>query len=186
MTRTVLGRMLNFLWIKSFAAIGDIEKIEQLLGFYFDALSIIQRFLSLNSDFSIYQTLKQLEASAPTNPNFEPVLKRNIYNGYCCQPAYDLITYIFKDEANAVFDYLLTEYKNKNYDLSAEYNEIFARFEKTPLKDMQLTDIPTHDEIILKAVICIERLTALLWQLFSIFNFACSSGQSLPFSLKKN
>ena len=34
-------------------------------------------------DFSIYHTLKELEKTAPTNPNFEITLKRNICNGYC-------------------------------------------------------------------------------------------------------
>jgi len=159
MARTVLGRMLNFLWIKGVAAIGDVERIEQLRNYYFEAHGIMQQLLSLNSDFSVYQTLKSLEATAPTNPNFEPVLKRNIGNEYCSQPAYELVSYLLKDEANATFDYLLTENKGEIYDFNTKYNEIFARFEKMPLKDMQPVDIPAPDEIILKAALCVERLT---------------------------
>ena len=106
----------------------------------------------------MYQTLKHLEATAPTNPDFEPVLKRNVCNFYCTQPAFELTAYLYKDEANMIFDYLREEHSEKNHDFMGEYKEIYARFEKMSLKDMQPCNIPAPDEIILKAATCVERI----------------------------
>lgn len=158
MTRTLLGRMLNFLLIKALAANGDTEKIKELKNDYLEMLEIMKQLLSLNSDFSVYQTLLDMKATAPTNPDFEPVLKMNICNQYCSQPAYELVAFLCKDEANAYFDYLMAKENDKVYDFDAKYNEIFEQFNKTRLEDMQPTTIPKPDEIILKAALCVERI----------------------------
>ena len=90
-------------------------------------------------------TLKDIEKTAPTNPNFEVVLKRNISNKYCSQPAYELAAYPFADEAKAYFDLLSS---GEKVDYSEFRKSIYLKFEQTPLANMQPGSIPEPDEII--------------------------------------
>ncbi len=163
MARTVLGRMINFLLIKCFAAAGNTERLSVLKKHYFEALSAMERLLSLVPDFSLYHTLEQLRATAETNPEFEPVLKRNIANGYCSQPAYELVSHLFKEEAEALFEWLFAPEGTEKPDFAKLYENIFARFESKRLRDLQPEFIPTAENAVSEAAECIERLYGLMF-----------------------
>jgi len=158
LTKTVLGRMLNVLFIKAVHARENKASLLELKRHYMEILETMQQLLSLIPDYSMYQTLLRLEAAAPTNPRFEGVLKRNINNDYCAQPAYELTAYVHKAESEAAFDWLLAAHESGNTDYLSAYNEIVARFDAMPLKDMQPPFIPEADTVIMKAAEQVETL----------------------------
>lgn len=135
--RTVLGKFMNLIIFKAVEKLEDKAFIQTVKQLYIKAIDVMEELLSLNSDFSLYDTLKYLETVAPTNPDFEITLKRNIYNYYCCQPAYELVAYIFKDECDVAFDWLMTTDGKNVPDFSEAMNVINKRFMDTPLKEMQ-------------------------------------------------
>ena len=145
LTRTLLGRILNRLCVKAADSVEDKQSFETIQNNYFKGLELMAALLSVNPDFSVLSTLKDIEKTAPTNPNFEVVLKRNISNKYCSQPAYELVAYPFKDEAKAYFD-LLTS--GKKVDFSELRGSVYLKFEQTPLVNMQPVSIPEPCEII--------------------------------------
>jgi len=136
--RTVLGRFLNYTLIHAFRAVDDKPQLEKLKAQYMELLDIISEVLGLTGDFSVYDTLKSLEETAPTNPDFEITLKRNICNKYCAQPAFELVNQVFKKEGSAVFDRLLSP-GEIDWDFTAEYDEIVNAFLNTPLEQMKPT-----------------------------------------------
>lgn len=158
MTRTVLGRMLNFLWIKAIKVVDDTVALCTVKDLYFETLDIMTDLLSTNPDFSLLKSLRDLQATAPTNPEFEATLKRNILNNYCSQPAYELVAYQYKAEAETIFEHML---KTQNYS-DCDFMEIFAklsdRFQKTPLTEMQPTKTSDLASLIKKAADCTERV----------------------------
>ncbi len=156
MTRTVLGRMLNFALIEAFGA-EDRKQVASLKDIFLEGLEIMRQLLSINEDFSMQHTLEYLKTVTETNPEFENVLKRNIGNDYCRQPAYELVAHLIKDEATATFDMLLSDKTIKAGDCFAKFNELFANFEKTPLRDMQPANIPSPEDIIKTAALFLER-----------------------------
>ncbi len=162
MARTVLGRLLNHVFIHAWAAQGDTAQVQRSADVYFEGLSILQRLLSVNDDFSVYQTLLQLQTAAPVNPEFERTLKRNIGNRYCSGYAYELVGYLIKDEAKVAFDLLLQGKTDNADDLNARFDEVRTRFENTPLSEMQPVDIPKPEEILLETAEFVERYADLI------------------------
>lgn len=162
LARTVLGRFLNYIIIKSLIKKEDKEYIGYLKQQYLGSMDIMSELLSLNSDFSIYDTLKTLEATAPTNPDFEITLKRNITNAYCSQPAYELVQQIYKAEGEAFFNSLLESKGDTDLNISEQYKAIFDTFMNTPLKDMQPFSIPQVDVVFLKVAAAIKELSKIL------------------------
>lgn len=157
LARTALGRILNTIFIKSFLCAEDREKTIELKNIYFEALDIMNELLSVNSDFSMYATYEYIKTVAPTNPDFEKTLKRNISNGYCSQPSYELSAFLLKNEAGAVFDWLINS-KAENVDFMAEFDKIYTEFENLPLEKMQPSSVCEADEIILKTANFIENV----------------------------
>ncbi len=149
--RTVLGRFLNYTIINALCSMGDKERIKILKKQYMELLGIMSEVLSLNDDFSVYHSLKELEKVAPTNPNFEITLKRNISNEYCTQPCYELVNYVFKAEGEAVFDWLIDAQKDSVWNFKEEYNLIINNFMNIPLESMQSTTLLQADKVIIKA-----------------------------------
>lgn len=156
--RTVLGRFLNYTIINAASSVGDKNRIKFLKKQYMELMDIMSEVLSLNTDFSIYHSLEELKKAAPTNPNFEITLKRNICNIYCCQPAYELVTEIFKEEGEIVFEQLMSDNCQDTFDFAANYRDIIARFEKKSLTDMQPTSIPDCNEVFMRAAKYMESL----------------------------
>ena len=156
--RTVLGRFLNYTIINSLYSIGDKGKIKALKKQYMELLDIMSEVLSLNTDFSIYYSLEELKKTAPTNPNFEITLKRNISNNYCSQPAYELVTQVFKAEGEIVFERLMSDRCQDTFDFAADHRDIIARFEKKALADMQPTSTPDCSKVFMRAATYMEAL----------------------------
>ena len=155
LTRTALGRFLNFIYIKAFGEC-DMDKIKVLKDACIKALDVTEKLLSVNPDFSMYETLKHLKETAPCNPDFEAVLKRNIYNEYCSQPAYELMP-LFKKEAEIVFDWILSG--KPDTDFKEKYDAILKGFEETPLAPVptnyDLSDIIKDSAFIIETIICL-------------------------------
>ncbi|MBO5021124.1 MAG: hypothetical protein J6D52_10715, partial [Clostridia bacterium] len=150
--RTVLGRFLNFIIIKALCYLKDKGKLKVYKESYLNLLNIMAELLTLNDDFSIYHTLKELEKTAPTNPNFEITLKRNICNGYCSQAAYELVTEMFIPEGEVVFDALINSTDDTLPNLSRERTAIFESFLEKPLSDMQAKSRYELKEVFIKAI----------------------------------
>ena len=153
LARTVLGRMISLLFIECIKTKGDSELTEK----YYGALDVMATLLSVNPDFSIYTSLKELEKEAPVNPDFEVTLKRNIYNRYCAQPAYELVKYYFTEQAKAVREYLAAP-----YDLDAREKAINEHFEAVPLESMQPSLRPDPAAAIKNTAECIKSIKELL------------------------
>ena len=158
MARTVLGRLLNFLWIRAFQASNRPATVDAIRTRYMDALETMAQLLSINPDFSLLQTLRDVQATAPTNPAFETTLKRNIGNDYCSQPAFELVAHPLKEEAAATFDYLIHKQQDDAFPFLDVWRDIFTRFEQTPLTEMQPICIPQPDAILMKVAACADRL----------------------------
>lgn len=156
--RTVLGRFMNYIIVKALCSKGEKESLEILKAYYFEIINIMAELLSLNTDFSLYHSLKELESVTETNPNFEVTLKRNICNGYCSQSAYELVTQIFKNEGEVVFDRLINADANSTCNFVEEYKNILEKFMNTPLKNMQPNSIPKAEDVISKATNVMEKL----------------------------
>lgn len=93
--------------------------------------------------------------------DFEITLKRNIYNSYCSQPAFELIAYIFRDEGVLVFDWLKQAKKGSIPEFKEQMSEITQRFMDTPLKDMRMDNESSASEIFLEAAQAISELAGI-------------------------
>ena len=149
--RTVLGRFLNYTIINALCSIGDKDGLEALKKRYMELLDIMSDILSLNTDFSLYHSLKELRKVAPTNPDFEITLKRNISNDYCTQPCLELVNNIFKAEGEIVFDWLINAEKDSVWNFKEEHNKIIEKFMNTPLESMKPVKTLKPEDVILKA-----------------------------------
>ena len=156
--RTIIGRFLNFIIIKALCSLKDKDKLLIYKEAYLKLLDIMGNLLTLNDDFSIYHTLKELEKTAPTNPNFEITLKRNICNGYCSQAANELVNEMFIPEGEAVFDALINSTDDTLPNLSLERTAIFERFMETPLEDMKTLNKGNIKEVFIKVKNEIENI----------------------------
>lgn len=137
MARTVLACILEYLMLQSIKDMGDEERIKQLRAYYMECLNVMADVLWLNADCNLYDSLLQLQKAAPTNPNFEITLKRNIYNKYCAQPVCELVTHLYIPEAEMVFDWLQTAEHGSVPVFKEPLQTIVKRFMDTPLAQMQ-------------------------------------------------
>ncbi len=134
--RTIIGRFLDFIIIEALKNTGNIVVVNSLKNIYFSLLKCMKNVLEISDDFSIYETLEYLKSVAPTNPEFEKTLKRNICNGYCAQPAFELMDSVFSCVAEAFFDMLLNKDAKTN-SLEEETNKIFDAFLEVPLEQLK-------------------------------------------------
>ena len=162
LARTVLGRFLNFLLMDALNHPADKPWIAALKTHYLELLDIMAELLCLNTDFSLYHTLKHLEAVTPTNPDFENTLKRNINNNYCRQACYELVTQVYREEAVFAFDWLENAALGERPDFSRETAAITERFMAMPLKNMQPKTTPEPAAVLKKAALTMEKLFDIL------------------------
>ena len=150
--------VMNFLAIQALKERGNKKCIQEIKKNYLQLMNIMSELLALNDDFSIYSTLKYLESVAPTNPDYETSLKRNIHNGYCAQGAYELVTYVFADEAAIAFDWLMSEETDRRPDFTKQEQALKEKFINTPLKDIQPAEKNDLHAVICKAADAIEKI----------------------------
>lgn len=163
LVRTVLGRFMNYLIAASVARVRDKTFLKQAKAQYLKMLATMAELVSLNSDFSIYQTLLELQKTAPVNPDFEKTLKRNINNRYCAQPAYELITQVFVKEAVLAFDWLLQTETDARPNFRHEMRAICKEFIEMPLEMMQPAEKPMPEAAVMKAAQAVEKAASLLF-----------------------
>ncbi len=156
--RTIAGRFMNFLIMETVARLNDPDTIKEIGSHYRALLESTTRLLGLTDDFSVYASLRQLQNAAPTNPDFEITLKRNISNLYCIQPAYELAKEIFLPEAELVFDTLVSSAHAEMPDFHAARKEILDRFMKKPLADMRPRKAGSAAEAFARAAKCMAAL----------------------------
>ena len=156
LARTVLGRFMNYLIVKAVICVNDKELLKKLKVQYLQMMDVMAELLSLNSDFSMYQTLLDIQRVAPVNPNFEATLKRNINNRYCAQPAYELVTRVFAEEGELAFDWLIGADADSVPDFRKQMREIGKRFIDTPLEAIQPSNKATLKETIIKVSEVVE------------------------------
>lgn len=161
LVRTVISRFLNHTIIKAIEATGDEKRVGELEKHYIRLIEILGDLIAHNKDFSIYETLKALSLEAPVNPDFEPTLKRNIWNTYCSQAAYELVTHVFVEEGKLGFEHLSKPFGTEPA-FKERMNEITEKFYSTPLSKMQPTTLVPLDEVILKAKKAIEETEKIL------------------------
>ena len=158
LARTITGRFMNFLVMEILTHLEKPAVIKEIGEHYRALLSATTELLSLTEDFSILATLRRLRDVAPTNPDFEITLKRNIGNLYCIQPAYELAAEIFLPEAELVFDTLAASAHTEMPDFHAAGKAILERFMKKPLAGMQPEKTVSAAQALLRAAESIEGL----------------------------
>ncbi len=161
-TRTVLGRFMNYLAIQAIKERGNKARVQEIKGRYMCLMSIMSELLALNDDFSVYSTLKYIESVAPANPDYEITLKRNIHNNYCDQAACELVTYVFMDEAEIAFDWLMSPDTDRKPDFNELKKALNDKFLNTSLKDMQPAEKNDLHSVILKAADVTEEIISFI------------------------
>ena len=159
--RTVISRFLNFTIIKALEKTGDEARVKTLEKHYLELMEILGELIAHNKDFSVYETLIGLSEEAPVNPEFETTLKRNIWNTYCSQAAYELVKNIFIEEGKIGFSHLAKPIGTEPA-FKEGMGKIRDNFFVTPLCDMQPNKLIPLDEVIIKAKNAIENLEKIL------------------------
>jgi len=160
--RTILGRFMNILIMKTASHLEEPTVIQEIGVRYHSLLCAMTDLLSMSDDFSLYATLKQLESVAPTNPDFEITLKRNISDAYCIQAAYELASEVFIPESTFVFDLLSKVPHTEIPDFSEAGKNILDRFMEKPLADMHQTERILPKEAFTRVAACMENLDSFL------------------------
>lgn len=133
--RTVCGRLLNYMYANMCYRFKGKEYAGEIRTVYMQTLRALADLLSHNSDFSMYDTLCDLQKTAPVNPKFEYTLKQNISNSYCRQYCTELIDSIFIPENDAVLYWF--EGKMIEADERKLGEDAVNKFMDTPLKDLK-------------------------------------------------
>lgn len=170
-TRTVLGRFMNYLIVLALhekynenkSESDKVLRIKELKKWYMSLMAIMYDLLSVNTDFSIYDTFEYIKGISETNPKFETTLKRNIYNIYCSQPACEMVSYLYMKEGDIGFNWLIDGPSDGSKpDFSEQMRVVNESFMNTPLKDMQPKTTPVLSEMILRASKAVEDLEKIL------------------------
>ena len=142
--RSLTERWAHWVWFELLLKnqAGDREGVLACVATLRKLSELIAQIVGCHEDFSMYRTLKGLEAVCPVNPVFEATLKQNLVNGYCRQDAYEAYRYLFMSEQEICFGWIEEEARagkqiDWSRDFSAEKKELFDRFLKTSLADMQ-------------------------------------------------
>ncbi len=155
LARTVAGRFLNLALMQiSVLAASDSspESRIALAGRFLNLLESLADILSLHEDYSMYQTLRELAAVCPVNPDFERTLKHNLVNGYCRQYAYEPVRFLFPQECRAALDWAcLPREAREKADPSQAGAKFADHFFDTPLAEMQPGQPAAPDEVLAKA-----------------------------------
>ena len=136
LARTMLGRYMNLIIMAAVTESFEPVKLLELKRLYTKLLDTMIGILRCNPEFSMEDTMQQLKASAPVNPNFEITLKHNLCNNYCLQAAYEPAKYLYRKEIDAGFQYLLSSDADKNL-LTQQREALLNEFWELPLAKMQ-------------------------------------------------
>ena len=162
MVRTAIGRYLNHVISSATFDLADKAYIETAETCYFELLSVMQDILSFDpEDFSVLYTLEEMRRVAPVNPRAEIILKHNIHNRYCSQPACELVKGIYFDEAHIVFDWL-KDTDGSAPDFTAAADALEEKFLAAPLADLQTSAPADFGAAVRRAVRAIRNAAEIL------------------------
>jgi hypothetical protein len=170
--RTICGRYITAslqlaqkrfaLWRKGLA---QAEDIRLTFGVVLELLDALACLLGLHADFSLYETLEKLKATAPVNPYFEQTLKNNASAPYCRSYIYENVRYLYIPETKLLFYWI--EYNIsagnrgeilKKEDFLASKAQIKETYNNTPLSAMRPSKNCTFAESVVKMKNVIDKI----------------------------
>lgn len=132
-----------------------MDAAEKLMG-------ALRDILGSHADFSLRESLRHMQAVAPTNPNFEITLKNNAENTYCRSYIYENAAYLYVPEMEILFSEVKKAFaqsteidRNRIQSRTAENRE---RFFRTPLDEMRPACVPELQKILTDAADEIESI----------------------------
>ena len=149
--RTMSGRYMNLIVMFAVDNCDNKNLIVKLKEQYTNLMNVTVDILNSSPEFSMHQTMEALKRSAPVNPNFEITLKHNLCNGYCLQAAYEPAKYIYANEVELGFNWLLSAEKDK-VALKQQREALLEEFWHKPLAEMQADCTQTLDQLISKTI----------------------------------
>ncbi len=128
---------------------------------------ILLQVLAGHEDYSMYETLKRIRATAPVNPDFEPTLKNNSSHSYCRAAIYESARALYLPEMEILFDAAREAMKvNGSVDVKpilAKYADNKAKnFDGTPLEDMVMENVPSLASLLPEAIELIAAMGNLI------------------------
>ncbi len=144
--RTICGRFLNYMIVSSVLISCGKINMREIRTLYEKLISHLSDLLWKTADFSLLSTLKSLKQAAEVNPRFERTLKNNILNVYCRQYCSELTDFVFKDEAEMMFEWLECPYPLSEIEEKSREKE--KQFMNKPLEQMQRNPQRTLSEIL--------------------------------------
>lgn len=161
--RTVIGRYVDI-------AIHLAETMYlQKNKYMFTAMDIasalmeqLRDLLASHEDYSLLESLRRLERTAPTNPHFERTLKNNAENGYCRSYIYENAAFLYFPEMDILFSEVRKAFENDaaidRDAVSARIQENRKRYFDRPLSEMKLESVPELGTILTEAADTIESI----------------------------
>ncbi len=146
--RTVISRYINFGIMRAGISLskGNAGAVEKAADSTTALLTLFAGLLSLHEDYSLFSSLRKLQAVTETNPGFERTLKHNADNGYCRSHAYELARFLYVPEAEIFFSEAKAAARAGR---SPDFEAIMARaeenrklFHATPLEAMDAGSRP--------------------------------------------
>lgn len=157
--RTIVARYINVNLILEGGEIceyrkgkGEKEKIFEYANNAKKLLLILAKLLSTHSDFSLYNTLKEIDKSQKIYDNFERTLKNNSTNRYCRTAVFETVKEVFipemEEAQNAIKECMLNncfdqrvidDFKTKSIEIVEQYLEkplAVINQEKSQLSDV--------------------------------------------------
>ena len=121
------------------------ESIKEIIAVLDRSYTILADILASHEDYSMYDTLKEMQTKHECNPNFEYTLKGNAENGYCRAYIHELTKSVYQEEFRLLADIHLTALKKKDknsFDATSEVykkkvQKIRDKFYKTPLAKLK-------------------------------------------------
>ena len=132
-----------------------MDTAEKLMG-------ALRDILGSHADFSLRESLRHMQAVAPTNPNFEITLKNNAENTYCRSYIYENTAYLYVPEMEILFSEVKkafaqsTEMDRTRIQIRTAQNR--ERFFRTPLCEMRPACVPELQKILTDAADEIESI----------------------------
>jgi hypothetical protein len=131
--RTVIGRYLNVVLILQAECVyehrlngGEEEKIKYYSDIALDMIYSVKAVLATSSEFSLYNTLKDLEKTHSVYSGFERTLKDNTEHPYCRTSVYETVSEVLIPELKLMQSLVLGCVKSGKF--GEEKIEEFRRF----------------------------------------------------------
>jgi hypothetical protein len=162
--RTICGRYITAalqlaqkqfaLWQKG-QAVG--EDVRRTFGIILELLDTLADLLGQHTDYSLYDSLEKLKATAPVNPCFEQTLKNNASAPYCRSYIYENVRYLYLPETKLLFDWIMYNIDTNNRGEKQNKEEFLAKkaqikeiYNNTPLSAMRPSENSSFAETVLR------------------------------------